>query len=210
MAQLTLYLASNNPHKAAELQSLARADGLPFILRPALDLGGMPDVAEDTGTFAGNARKKARALRSTAPEGAGVLADDSGLCVDALGGAPGVDSAYFAGRPGNSKANLELLVDRMRGIPPEGRTAHFVCVLHLIEPGGGESSFEGRCDGRLLDQPSGSQGFGYDPVFVPEGQSASFADLGPETKNRHSARSLAWRKLARHFAGHREVGSSSP
>jgi XTP/dITP diphosphohydrolase len=199
MPPLTLYLASNNPHKAAELQAMARAEGLPVVLRAAPDIGGMPEVAEDTGTFEGNARKKALALRTSAPAGAGVLADDSGLCVDALGGAPGVDSAYYAGRPGDAEANLALLAGRMRGIPAPGRRAHFVCVLHLIEPGGKESDFEGRCHGMLLEKPSGTHGFGYDPLFVPDGRTESFADLGPEVKNTLSARSIAWRSLARYL-----------
>jgi XTP/dITP diphosphohydrolase len=189
---VTVYFASNNPHKAGELQSLAGIGRLPFVFRTAMDIGGMPDVAEDTGTFEGNARVKARALRRLAPGDAGVLSDDSGLCVDALGGQPGVDSAYFAGKPGDPRANLELLVRRLQGVPPARRTAHFVCVLVFIDPAGREFLFEGRCDGTLLERPAGSHGFGYDPLFVPAGHKESFSVLGPETKNSISARSRAW------------------
>ena len=189
---MTVYLASNNPHKARELQALAGVGRRPFALRTAKDIGGMPDVAEDTGTFEGNAKVKARALHRQAPQGCGVLSDDSGLCVDALGGLPGVESAYFAGKAGNPKANLDLLIERLKGVSPARRTAHFVCVLVFIDPTGREFLFEGRCDGTLLERPEGSQGFGYDPLFVPAGHKATFSAMAPETKNSLSARGRAW------------------
>jgi XTP/dITP diphosphohydrolase len=157
----------------------------------------MPNVAEDTGTFEGNGLKKARALRPMAPPSCGVLSDDSGLCVDALDGRPGVDSAYFAGKPGNPNANLELLVERMKGIAPPQRSAHFVCVLVYIDPVGGEHLFEGRCDGTLLEAPEGSRGFGYDPLFAPEGHKNSFASLPMKIKNSMSARGRAWHNFSR-------------
>jgi len=193
---MKLYLASGNAHKAQEMNALAVASGLAVEIVSAKDVGGMPPVEEDTGTFTGNARKKALALKAKLPPDAWVLADDSGVCVDALDGGPGVESAYFAGPQGDSAANLRKLVEVMRGVPPERRGACFLCVLLLAGPEGEEEVFEGRCDGRLLDEPQGGAGFGYDPLFVPEGYEASYAELGDEVKNMISHRGRAWRLLA--------------
>jgi len=193
---ITFYLASGNAHKAAELQSLADASRLAVSVVSARAVGGMPEVAEDTGTFVGNARKKALALRERLPADAWALADDSGVCVDALGGAPGVESAYYAGPQGDSAANLAKLVAAMRAVPEWQRGARFFCVLCAIGPRGDEWIFEGACAGRLLDAPRGGAGFGYDPLFVPEGYELSYAELGDDVKNRISHRSRAWAKLA--------------
>ncbi|HMD60433.1 MAG TPA: non-canonical purine NTP pyrophosphatase [Opitutaceae bacterium] len=198
---MKLYLASANADKAAELRALADeareagpADptGPRVEIGHAADVGGMPPVVEDAGTFAGNALKKARALRSRLPEDAWVLADDSGLCVDALGGAPGVESAYFAGSRSDPAANLAKLVSEMRGVPDDRRAAEFVCVLALLGPGAGERLFEGRCPGRLIREPRGRGGFGYDPIFVPEGFEMTLAEMAPALKNRVGHRGRAW------------------
>ena len=231
---MKLYLASGNAHKVQEFQALADASGLGIEIVSAKSVGGMPPVVEDTGTFIGNATKKARALKAvllketTEPidpefyrskqrqrrdepisqsplcsrgdllfqgpnaEGIWVLADDSGLCVDALGGAPGVESAYYAGPQGDSAANLAKLVQTMRDVPEEKRGAHFVCVLVLIDEAGREHVFEGRCDGSLLREPRGGAGFGYDPLFVPDGHKKSLAEIGEALKNQLSHRGRAW------------------
>src|SRR5690606_34389509 len=141
-SRMTFYLASGNAHKVAELQALAAASGLPIEIRSARDVGGMPAVVEDAGTFSGNARKKAVALRSLLPRAAWALADDSGLCVDALGGDPGVESAYYAGPQGDGVANLAKLVGIMRDVPDERRGAQFRCVLCAIGPQAEERIFE--------------------------------------------------------------------
>lgn len=193
---MKLFFASGNTHKAAELQSLADASALPVRIVSAREVGGMPAVDEDTGTFVGNARKKALALRARVPADGWTLADDSGLCVDALDGAPGVESAYYAGPGGDPAANLAKLVDVMRDVPEPQRAAQFCCVLVLAGPGGAEQVFEGRCDGRLLRHPRGGAGFGYDPLFVPAGHTASFAELGDALKNLLSHRARAWARLA--------------
>ena len=193
---LTFYLASGNAHKVAELQSLADASGLRIAIRSARDVGGMPAVAEDTGTFVGNARKKAQALRPRVPADAWALADDSGLCVDALDGAPGVESAYYAGPQGDGAANLAKLIAVLREVPDERRGAHFQCVLLAIAPDGQEHVFEGQCRGRLLRAPRGGAGFGYDPLFVPDGYTQSFSELGDDVKNALSHRARAWGRLA--------------
>jgi XTP/dITP diphosphohydrolase len=189
---MKLYLASGNPHKARELQAMADARGGAVEVVSAAAVGGMPPVDEDTGTFEGNARKKALALRSRLPAEAWALADDSGLCVPELGGLPGVDSAYYAGPQGDAAANLAKLVEAMRGVPAVRRSAEFVCVLHLAGPGGLEATFTGRCAGRLAPEPRGLGGFGYDPLFIPEGFGTTLAEMAPEQKNRLSHRGLAF------------------
>lgn len=193
---MKLHLASGNAHKAEEFRALVAASGLNVAIVSARETGGMPPVAEDTGTFAGNARKKAQALRARLPAGSWVLADDSGLCVDALGGAPGVESAYFAGPAGDGAANLAKLVRELAGVAEDRRAAHFVCVLLVAGPEGQEFVFEGRCDGRLRREPRGGTGFGYDPLFVPEGEELTFAELGDAVKNLVSHRARAWARLS--------------
>lgn len=184
-----IYLATGNAHKVREFQQLAAATKTPVeFVRPE----SMPAVIEDTGTFIGNARKKAMALKAILPAEAWVLADDSGLCVDALGGAPGVESAYFAGPRGDSAANLEKLVRTMSGIPAQERGAQFKCILLLSGPDAIERSAVGTCAGHLREQPSGSAGFGYDPLFIPHGFDCTYAELTETEKNKISHRGRAW------------------
>lgn len=178
------------------MQALAGASGLPVKIVPAMD---MPVVVEDAGTFAGNARKKALALQAVRPTGAWVLADDSGLCVDALGGEPGVESAYYAGPQGDYAANLRKLTEVMRDVPDDRRGAHFVCVLVLRGPGGAEKMFEGRCPGTLRREPAGCSGFGYDPLFIPDGHDRTYAELPEAEKHKISHRGCAWHLLADWF-----------
>jgi XTP/dITP diphosphohydrolase len=194
---IRLHLASANAHKAAEFQRLADATAsagrIALTIVPA---ARMPEVVEDTGTFAGNARKKALALREILAPDAWVLADDSGVCVDALDGAPGVESAYYAGPQHDSAANLRKLAAVMRSIPADRRRARFVCVLFLAGPGGVEEIFEGRCEGKMREVPAGGAGFGYDPLFEPEGYDRTYAELSDEEKNKISHRGHAWLRLA--------------
>jgi len=191
----TVYLASGNAHKAQELAALAAASGLPWTIESARALGGMPNVIEDAGTFEGNAAKKARALRAKVPAGTGVLADDSGLCVAALDGGPGVESAYYAGPQGDPAANRLKLLAALAGVPEGRREAYFFCLLFLIEPHGTERIFTGRCDGRIIEEMKGAGGFGYDPMFVPAGENRTLAELSEAEKNRLSHRALAWKAL---------------
>jgi XTP/dITP diphosphohydrolase len=189
---MRLYLASGNPHKALELQAMADGRGGLVEVVSAAAVGGMPHVDEDTGTFEGNARKKALALRSRLPADAWAFADDSGLCVPELGGLPGVDSAYYAGPQGDAAANLAKLVEAMRGVPADRRSAEFICVLHLAGPEGLETAFTGRCRGRLAPEPRGAGGFGYDPLFIPDGFDVTLAEMEPGQKNALSHRGRAW------------------
>lgn len=184
-----IHLATGNAHKAEEFQRLADASGLPIRMVPA---GSMPEVVEDAGTFAGNARKKAMALQAILPAGAWVLADDSGVCVEALGGLPGVESAYFAGPQHDSAANLRKLAEVMRDVPEGQRGAAFVCCLVLRGPAGIEQVCEARCEGVLRREPRGGGGFGYDPLFIPDGFARTYAELTEAEKNKISHRGRAW------------------
>lgn len=192
-----IHLATGNAHKAQEFQRLADESGLPVRIMSAAK---MPEVAEDTGTFVGNARKKAAALKALLPPEAWVLADDSGVCVEALGGAPGVESAYYAGPQHDSAANLGKLAEEMRGVPDGRRGAYFLCVLVLLGPDGTEQAFEGRCEGTLRHEPAGGNGFGYDPLFEPAGYTKTYAELDEATKNKISHRGQAWLILVKWLA----------
>jgi XTP/dITP diphosphohydrolase len=198
---IDIFFATGNAHKVGEMQALADDSKLALRLRSAKEAGGMPPVVEDTGTFLGNARKKARALHAQLKEQSWVLSDDSGLCVDALNGEPGVESAHYAGEGATSAANLAKLLGKLQRVPREARTAHFICVLFVVEPGGREHNFVGRCDGRLLECARGQGGFGYDPIFVPAQSHLTFAELGEAVKNGISHRALAWAKFAEWWRG---------
>jgi len=188
-----LVLATRNAHKVGELQSILREAGLPVEL---VGLGAFPDVAdvvEDGLTFSANALKKAQA----AADGTGLpaVADDSGLCVDALNGMPGVFSARWAGRHGDDVANLELLLAQLVDVPTEHRGAHFACAAALALPTGEERVAQGRLEGVVVDAPRGSGGFGYDPIFRPHGQDRTTAELPAAEKNAISHRGNAFRAL---------------
>ena len=192
---MKIYLATGNPHKVEELQSLL-GQGLPKIkVYGAEEFGGMPNVSEDAGTFEGNALIKARALGENAPAGSWILADDSGLVVDALGGAPGIYSSRYAGTSATANDNRAKLLAEMEGVSETKRHARFVCVLTLLDPKGLEHSFNGTCDGCITQDEQGKGGFGYDPVFRPEGHSETFGNLPAATKNSISHRANALQAL---------------
>lgn len=181
-----LVLATRNRHKLGELRALLARDGIPAERVAALPDG--PEVVEDGRTFEDNAVKKAvSAARRT---GGWALADDSGLEVAALGGEPGVRSARYAGEgAGDARNNAKLLEALSGGLP---RRARFRCVLALCRPDGKVRTVSGSCEGVILAAPRGAQGFGYDPLFLPDGFDRSFAELEPEAKNRISHRARAW------------------
>jgi XTP/dITP diphosphohydrolase len=185
----TLVLASGNPGKLAELRELL---GERFELRAQAELG-VEDIEETGLTFVENALLKARhAARAT---GLPALADDSGLCVDALGGAPGLYSARYAGGHGDATANIARLLEALREVPPERRTAHFHAVVVLLRHAGDPQPIvaEGSWHGRILEAPRGAGGFGYDPVFLDPASGRSAAELDPAAKHRvsHRGRALA-------------------
>ncbi|MHB1064554.1 MAG: RdgB/HAM1 family non-canonical purine NTP pyrophosphatase [Georgenia sp.] len=194
-----LLLATHNAHKVGELRAIL-APLLPGLGAAAV-LGagdvGAPEPVEDGVTFAENALLKARAL--AAATGLPAVADDSGLCVDVLGGAPGVFSARWAGRHGADRANLELLLAQLADVPERHRGAHFACAAALVTPSGLEVVEKGAMPGTLLTAPRGDGGFGYDPILRPAGENRSAAELGPAEKNAISHRGRAFRALAGHI-----------
>ncbi len=193
---MQIVIATRNPHKLQELREILGGPGLEW--RSAIDFPDLPDVEEDGETFEANAVKKAEALsRAT---GTWALADDSGLEVDALGGAPGVRSARYAGEPADYAANNARLLRDLAGA--SDRRARFRCVLALAGPGFRTATVEGSCEGHIAEAPRGAMGFGYDPLFVPDGHTATFAELPPEAKHRISHRGRALTK-AREAWAHR-------
>jgi len=190
---MKLVLATRNPHKVAELRAilLPLLPGAQIVGAEAFDV---PEPVEDEVTFAGNALIKARQLAEAT--GLLALADDSGICVDAMGGAPGVFSARWCGRHGDDAANLDLLLAQMADVPERHRGASFVCAAAMAAPDGREEVAEGIMRGSLLFAPRGENGFGYDPIFRPEGLSVSSAELTPERKEAISHRGKAFRALA--------------
>jgi len=184
-------LASANPKKAAEIAAIV-GDTIRLVPRPDT----VPEVVEDADTFLGNARLKARAL--VAATGLAALADDSGLEVDALAGAPGVRSARFAGEGATDEQNVERLLAELAGNPDAGaRSARFRCVLVLARPDGTELVVDGTAEGSIASAPRGTNGFGYDPVFVPDdGDGSTFAEMDPRAKHDISHRGRALRALA--------------
>jgi XTP/dITP diphosphohydrolase len=189
-----LVLATRNAHKVGELRAILGAAGLEVDLVGADAFPEVPDVPETGVTFAENALLKAHALaRAT---GLPAVADDSGLCVDVLGGAPGIFSARWAGRHGDDRANLELLLAQLSDIAEPHRGAHFACAAALALPNGEERVVEGRLRGTLRFEPAGSSGFGYDPILQPDGYVVTCAELTPDQKNAISHRGEAFRALA--------------
>ncbi len=171
------------------------AAGLSIEVCGPNELGGMPEVVEDQDTFTGNALKKARALATLLPDGACSLADDSGLCVDALDGAPGVHSARYAGEDATDSDNTTKLLHTLSALGNVDRSGGFQCHLALVSKSGEEQVFQGECRGKIIDERRGDGGFGYDPVFVPDGFSKSFAELSSAEKAGLSHRGNAMAKL---------------
>ena len=189
---MKLVIATRNKHKLEEIRAIFSLGALDLV--SALDFPEIPDVVEDGLTFEDNAAKKAATLaRAT---GCWALADDSGLEVDALDGRPGVYSARYAGEPADYAANNRKLLAELQG--QSNRKAHFRCVVALADPSGKTRVVQGRCDGVIVDRPRGRAGFGYDPLFVPDGYAETFAEVSSELKNRisHRARALAEAKRA--------------
>lgn len=182
---MRLVLATRNEGKVREIREVL--SGLDVEL---LTLSDLPEVHEDGATFSENAKKKA--LKVAELTGLPALADDSGLEVDALGGSPGVRSARFAG---DDDANNRKLLELLKGVPPERRTARFRCVLALAFPDGRAYTVEGTCEGRIAEEPAGEGGFGYDPIFLVPERGLTFAQMTREEKNSISHRGRALRKL---------------
>jgi XTP/dITP diphosphohydrolase len=199
-----LVLATANADKLAELARILQATGVEVELAGLADFPGAPDVRETGATFAENSLLKARAM--TAFSGLPAVADDSGLCVDALGGMPGVLSARWSGRHGDSEANLLLVLGQTADVPDDRRGARFTCAAALVLPDGREHVVEADVVGSLIREPRGQNGFGYDPIFVPDpaelaavgmdSAGLTTAQMNPADKDKISHRGKALRGLA--------------
>jgi len=189
-----LVLATANQHKLLELTRILAAARVDVALASLTEFPGAPDVAETGATFSENALLKAHAI--AAFTGLPAVADDSGLCVDALNGMPGVLSARWSGRHGDDEANLRLVLAQLADMPDERRGAQFVCAAALVLPDGREHISLGELCGRLIGAPRGQGGFGYDPIFVPASSTITTAEMDPADKDRISHRGQALRRLA--------------
>jgi XTP/dITP diphosphohydrolase len=202
---MKIVIATRNKKKVEEIQRIAV--GLPITVLSLDDFPDCPETIEDQETFEGNASKKAREVAHFS--GMPTLSDDSGLEVDALGGAPGVYSARYApdAISGNDPKNYEKLLKDLENIPPQERGARFVCCLAMAYPDGRTKTFIGYARGRIGFEARGKQGFGYDPVFLPEGFDRTFAEMTAEEKDALSHRGKAFEKLAEFlhsFSKHKE------
>jgi XTP/dITP diphosphohydrolase len=189
-----LVLATHNVYKVRELRRILEDAGVEAELVGTDEHPDLPNVAETGTTFAENALLKAHAVAGAT--GLPAIADDSGLCVDVLGGMPGVFSARWAGRHGDDAANLSLVLAQISDVPDDRRGAHFACAAALALPHGREHVFEGRLLGALVRSPRGTNGFGYDPIFVPDGETRTTAEMSPAEKDAISHRGRAFRALA--------------
>jgi len=186
-------IATRNTHKLEEIRSILNFQGLEIC--SALDFPDIPDTIEDRDTLEGNAIKKAQELCDAT--GLMALADDSGLEVEALDGAPGVYSARYAGEPCSYSNNNAKLLHELSG--KENRRARFRTVIALARPGEKPLTVEGICEGKIIEKLRGKNGFGYDPLFVPDGFSETFAELPAETKNKISHRAQALAQVSKHW-----------
>lgn len=190
----TLLLATHNAHKVEEfraiLASLAKDTGKDYRVLSCRDVPDIPEVEETGTTFAANALLKAEA---GAKSGYITIADDSGLSVDALGGAPGIFSARYAGGHGDDEANNKKLLAEMQGKTERG--AHYVCAVACVFPDGRHFTVEGTCEGEILTAPRGSAGFGYDPLFLIPGTGQTFAEMTADEKNARSHRTVALKRF---------------
>ena len=184
----TLLLATGNAHKTEEIQKIL---GSSISVHDLSSLPEVGEIIEDADSFEGNANIKSTTVSQLTNEF--VLSDDSGLCVNALGGAPGIYSARYAGENAQMEENKELLISNLKG--KEDRQASFVCVLSVAKAGEVIATFRGECPGSIISDERGNGGFGYDPLFIPEGYTKTFSELPEETKNAISHRAKAMEKF---------------
>jgi XTP/dITP diphosphohydrolase len=194
MSDAGLILATRNAKKLAELRRILEASSVDVSVTDLSEYPDMPEVAETGATFTENALLKARAV--VKHTGRAAVAEDSGLCIDALNGMPGVLSARWAGRHGDDEANLRLVLGQLADVPADRRAGHFTCVAALVLSAGQQQITEGTVSGRITGAPRGTNGFGYDPIFVPAGFELTTAEMSPEAKDAISHRGRAMRAMA--------------
>jgi XTP/dITP diphosphohydrolase len=184
-------IATKNPGKAKEFEKIFASRGV--AVRTLLDFPELPEVEETGSTFEENAVLKAETISKALNKM--VIGDDSGLIVDALGGKPGIYSARYAGEPKNDQKNIEKVLSELKGVEEESRTARFYCALAVAISGQETYTVSGTCEGRILEEPRGSNGFGYDPIFYVPEKGVSMAELSSNEKNQISHRANALKKL---------------
>lgn len=194
---MQLIIASGNTHKVEEFEQLL--SGLDIEVCSAQVAGGMPEVDETGTTFSSNAELKANALLSKVPEGSLIVADDSGLEVDCLSGAPGIYSARYAGLNATDAANRDKLLAALSEHDQVNLSARFRCVLCLLDASGDVMFFDGSCEGKIATEARGAEGFGYDPIFIPQGYQKTFGELGESIKSKLSHRAKAVHSLRAHL-----------
>lgn len=192
---MKLLVATRNMHKLEEIRDIFNFEGLELL--NLNDYPNLPEVIEDGNTFVANAIKKA--VETAEASGMWTISDDSGLEVDALGGAPGVYSARYAGEQGDYRANNEKLMKEIAG--KTDRSARFRCVIALSDPQGNARTVEGKCEGVIIDDERGDHGFGYDPLFVPDGYEETFAEMSQDLKNSISHRAAALKSAVEEWEG---------
>lgn len=188
-----ILIATGNQGKVKEIRDLVK--DVPIVFLSLSDIGDAPEVIEDGLTFEENALKKARTL--AVATGLVTLADDSGLCLDALDGRPGVHSARYAGEDASDAEKCARILQEMENVSEHNRSARFVCVMALVTPEGEEMMFRGSCEGTITREPRGTGGFGYDPIFYFEEAGCTFAEMDRQSKNQVSHRGRALRAFAR-------------
>ncbi len=196
---MQLLIATRNRHKLKEIAAIL--DDLQLDIVSSADIKGLPDIVEDAPTIRENAIKKA--VETARMANMLTMADDTGLEVDALNGEPGVRSARYAGETASHYENNKKLLQAIHGVPYKKRTAQFRCVIALADTKGLVETVEGICNGIIIEAERGGGGFGYDPLFIPDGQVKTFAELSPDVKNRisHRAKAIqkAWASLSRYL-----------
>jgi len=184
-----IVIASRNDHKIEEMRRILEQAGFDWELVGTSEFPNLPDIEETGSTFAANAMLKARGVSEFT--GLPAIGDDSGLCVDALNGMPGILSARWSGAHGNDRANLELLLAQISQVPADRRSASFVCAAAYVHPDGTEFVVEAAMNGTLIDSVRGENGFGYDPIFIPQGHEITSAQMSAEVKDSISHRGKA-------------------
>lgn len=201
---MDIYIATSNAYKVTEITDVVNLHAKDMRIYSASHVGGMPEVEETETTFEGNARLKAMALAPKVPLTGWTLGEDSGLCVDALGGAPGLYSARYAGKNATHAQNIAKLLDAMKDVPMAERSAYFYGCIVLYHPKMGEVVFSNFCRGTVLTEPKGQFRFGYNPLFVPSGYTQTFAELGPEVVHQMSHRANTTKRLIAWYEENRE------
>jgi len=194
---MKLLLATRNRGKLVELRDMLTGTGWDAVM--LTDVPGVPEVEEDGTTFVENACKKARVGASATRMW--TLAEDAGLEVDALKGEPGIRSARYCGEGASDKDRIDKVLAQTIAVPDERRTARFRCAMCLIDPAGNEKTFEGTCEGKIAHHARGRYGFGYDPIFIPDGHAQTFAELGLDVKAQISHRAQAMRQCVAYLKG---------